>query len=177
MQLYDLIYADPPWQYSNRITRASADKHYRTMPLSEIKDFPIPAKEDAILFLWATSPLLPEALQIMEAWQFKYKGSVVWDKLLIGLGNFFRSRHELLLYGLRGKIPCPPTSSRVPSVIIEKRTRHSAKPLKAYEVIESMYPSLSKIELFARNRRDGWDAWGDELETNLTCISDSLMVQ
>ncbi len=164
MQLYDLIYADPPWAYSNTATRGSADKHYPTMSLQEIKGLDLPAKENAVLFLWSTSALLPEALQVMQQWNFKYKTSIIWNKELIGLGNYVRNQHEILLLGLRGKVPCPPPPARVPSIIVERRCRHSQKPEKAYLLIEGMYPGLSKLEMFARCRRDGWDSIGNEID-------------
>lgn len=164
MERYDLIYADPPWSYQNKATRAKAENHYPTMSLQKIKEFPIPAKDDAILFLWGTSPLLPEALAVMSAWNFTYKASCIWDKVNIGLGNYFRIRHEILLLGTRGKISCPEPGNRFPSVITERRTKHSKKPIRAYEVIEAMYPGLTKIELFARIKRSGWKAAGNEIK-------------
>jgi len=160
---YDLIYADPPWSYQNKGTRAKAENHYPTMSLQEIKEFTVPAKDDAILFLWITSPLLPAGIEVMSAWGFIYKASCMWDKVIIGLGNYFRIRHEILLLGTRGKVPCPEPGDRFPSVITEKRTKHSKKPVMAYEIIEKMYPRLSKIELFARNMRSGWTSTGNEI--------------
>lgn len=163
MLLYDLIYADPPWSYNNKATRASADRHYPVMTLQEIKAMEIPAKDNSVLFLWVTAPLLPEGLDVMSAWNFKYITQAIWDKELIALGNYFRSQHEILIFGKRGKFPCPEPANRFPSVIRERRTRHSKKPLKAYEIIEAMYPNANKIELFARNMRSGWQAWGNEI--------------
>lgn len=165
MERYDLIYADPPWSYQNKATRAKAENHYPTMSLQEIKEFPVPAKDDAILFLWITSPLLPAGIEVMQAWNFTYKASCMWDKEIIGLGNYFRIRHELLLLGTRGKISCPEPSNRFSSIITEKRTKHSKKPIMAYLLIEGMYPGLSKVELFAREKRDGWTSVGNEIIT------------
>jgi N6-adenosine-specific RNA methylase IME4 len=162
--MYDLILADPPWSYQNNGTRAKAKNHYQTMTLQEIKDYPVPAKDNSILLLWITSPLLPAGIEVMGAWNFTYKASCMWDKGIIGLGNYFRIQHEILLLGTRGKVPCPDPCNRFPSIIYERRTQHSKKPVRAYEVIEAMYPELSKIELFARARRDGWEAIGNELE-------------
>lgn len=133
------------------------------MSLQEIEDYPVPAKENAILFLWATVPLLPVGLEVMASWNFIYKSNCVWNKVSLGLGNYFRINHEILLLGTRGKIKCPEPANRFPSIINEKRTQHSRKPVQIYEIIERMYPNTSKIELFARTHRFGWDALGHEL--------------
>jgi len=115
------------------------------------------------LFLWTPSSHLPEALQVMSAWYFEYAASAVWVKDKIGMGHWVRNRHELLLIGARGEMPHPAPGARPDSVIEAPRREHSRKPDAAYEFIEQMYPELSKIELFARVRRDGWDAWGNEV--------------
>lgn len=163
---YEVLYIDPPWSYNNKATRAAATDHYPVMSLQEIKDLVIPAAENSILFLWSTATLLQEALEVMEHWNFKYKTSAVWDKELIGLGNYFRIQHELLLIGIKGKFQTPAPADRFSSVIREKRTKHSKKPVRAYELIERMYPDKSKIELFARNLRPGWISWGNEIINN-----------
>lgn len=163
---YGVILADPPWLYrdlghSRRITR-----QYPVMRIEEIcamrqmiDRFALP---DCVLFLWATSPLLPEGLRVIEAWQFAYRSSIVWDKLIAGMGHYARIQHEFLLLATRGK-PGIAAVHNLTSIIREKRTKHSVKPIAAYEMIGRMYPSAAKIELFARNRREGWDAWGNEL--------------
>lgn len=161
---YEVLYVDCPWSYNNKATRAKAENHYPTMNLQEIKDLHIPAGENSILFLWATATLLPEALSVMDYWGFRYKTCAVWDKEVIGLGNYFRIQHEILLIGVKGKFPCPDPANRFSSVIRERRTKHSKKPVRAYELIESMYPDKTKIELFARNKRSGWISWGNEIE-------------
>ncbi len=163
LKSYEVLYIDCPWSYANKGTRAKAENHYPTMNLQEIKDLKIPAADNSILFLWATAPLLPEAIEVMKHWNFKYKTCAAWDKEVIGLGNYLRIQHELLLIGVKGKFPCPAPADRFSSVIRERRTKHSKKPVRAYEIIESMYPDKSRIELFARNLRPGWDAWGNEI--------------
>ena len=163
MEKYDLIYADPPWSYRNKGSRAKAENHYATMSLSEIKEYPIPVAENCILFMWATSPMLPEALEVIRAWGFQYKSSFAWDKEIIGLGNWNRNQHELLLIAVKGKVKPPPPVSRHSSVIRSRRKRHSAKPEVVYEILEAMYPNTKKIELFARKRRKRWDSVGDQL--------------
>jgi N6-adenosine-specific RNA methylase IME4/ParB-like chromosome segregation protein Spo0J len=167
-QHYPLIYADPPWDYRlyNETTGSSraAAEHYPTMKLDEICALPVfhLAADNAILFLWTTAPHLQESFQVLGAWGFEYKTGVVWAKDVIGLGHFVRGQHEHLLIATRGDFPCPLPANRPASVISAPRREHSRKPDEAYELIERMYPELPKIELFARQRRSGWEAWGNE---------------
>lgn len=162
--IYSVIYADPPWQYDNISFSETASNQYPTMSVDDICDLPINklANEETVLFLWATNPLLIEALQVLSAWSFQYKTNVAWVKDRgRGVGWFLRSRHELLLIGIRDNTPHP--KYRPDSCFIEKRPpKHSQKPNRAYEIIERMYPG-KKIELFARTKRKGWEAWGYEV--------------
>ena len=101
---------------------------------------------------------------MIDAWGFEYVSNLVWVKDKIGLGYWVRNQHELLIIGRRGDMPTPSPANRPPSVINAPRREHSRKPDEAYEVIERMYPELPKIELFARGRREGWAAWGNQAE-------------
>jgi N6-adenosine-specific RNA methylase IME4 len=160
---FELIYADPPWQLGNPDGLNAPESHYPTMPINQIKELKPPAAENAVLFLWAVNCLLPEALEVINAWGFTYKTNFVWVKETIGLGNWARNRHELLLFATRGKVPLPDASERPDSVIEAPRLRHSQKPEDASRRIEATYPHLSKLELFARgSARPGWQAWGNE---------------
>jgi ParB/RepB/Spo0J family partition protein len=160
---YAVIYADPPWRYDNSGFNEAADNQYPTMPLDEICELPIGdlADQTTVLFLWATNPLLPEALQVMASWGFEYKTNIAWIKDAgRGKGWYLKSKHELLLIGVKSETPHP--IERHDSCFEAGRGNvHSRKPEKAYEIIESMYPG-NKVELFARNRREGWDIWGNE---------------
>jgi N6-adenosine-specific RNA methylase IME4/ParB-like chromosome segregation protein Spo0J len=163
---YPVIYADPPWLYD--FSKDSADnieEHYPTMELDDICDMPVSeiATRDCVLFLWATSPKLKEALRVIDSWGFTYRTCAVWDKEWIGPGYYFRQRHELLLVATRGNPPVPEPTNRPDSVYSEKRTDHSRKPAKFAEFIETMYPGMPKIELFCRSPREGWDCWGNEV--------------
>jgi N6-adenosine-specific RNA methylase IME4 len=161
---FEVLYADPPWALGNPDSPHSPENHYPTMPAGEIGALQIPAAEDAVLFLWAVSSLLPEALEVMDAWGFRCKTTIVWVKDYIGLGVWVRNRHELLLLGTRGSPSPPEREDRVDSVIEAPRGRHSQKPDLTYERIEHMYPTASKVELFARGQpRQGWTAWGNEV--------------
>jgi N6-adenosine-specific RNA methylase IME4/ParB-like chromosome segregation protein Spo0J len=165
---YPVIYADPAWDYKlyNETTgsaRAAAE-HYPTMKLEDICALDVAgiATPDAILFMWTTAPHLQESFEVLAAWGFEYKTHAVWVKHAQGLGFFVRGQHELLLIATKGNIPCPLPSNRPSSVIEAPRREHSRKPDEAYELIERMYPELPKIELFARNARDGWACWGNQ---------------
>jgi N6-adenosine-specific RNA methylase IME4 len=162
---FPVILADPPWQYRPGTESLERSLDYPTMATEEIAALPVAtlAAPDAVLFMWTTSPHLPEALQVMEAWGFKYETSVVWVKHAIGMGHWVRNRHELLLIGSRGDMPHPAPSARPDSVIEAPRREHSRKPDETYGKIEQMYPELPKIELFARQARAGWAAWGNEI--------------
>jgi len=165
---YGVIYADPEWQFQvwSRETGSdrSASNHYACSAIDVIKarDVPSIAADDCALFLWSTVPVLPMALEVMVAWGFSYRTSWAWIKDRIGMGFWNRSRHELLLLGTRGDVPCPAPGEQWESVIEAPRRGHSEKPPEVYEMIESYFPSLRKIELNARTSRPGWDAWGFE---------------
>ena len=163
---YPVIYADPPWRYDNHPTGDRiVENHYPTMPIEEICALPVSgiATDDAVLYLWATSPLLPYAFQVIEAWGFEYRSSMVWVKPSIGLGYWARTRHELLLIAKRGNFSPPAPADRPDSVVFAPRGRHSAKPHVLYEIIERSHPGLPKIELFCRTPRKGWAVWGNEV--------------
>lgn len=166
-QRYPVIYADPPWRYENPpmgATNRSIENHYPTMTLDEICALPVGdlATDDCILYLWATAPKLAECMQVVKAWGFDYRTNIVWVKDKIGMGYHARSQHEILLICKRGSIPPPAVADRVSSVVFADRSAHSAKPAAFYELIESFYPSLPKIELFCRSPRDGWAVWGNQ---------------
>lgn len=165
---FGVIYADPEWQFApysadTGMDRA-ADNHYPTSSLEAIKtrDVGSLAAPDAVLWLWATVPMLLEAIEVMSAWGFAYKSHLVWNKDRIGTGYWNRNKHELLLIGTRGNIPAPAMGEQCASVIDAAVGEHSAKPMVFYEIIEAYFPSLPKIELNARTAREGWVRWGYE---------------
>jgi N6-adenosine-specific RNA methylase IME4 len=164
---WSIILVDPPWQYDDvGISTANRriENHYPTLPLTDILALPVEAlaTDDAVLFLWTTAPMLMAAGRIIEAWGFSYKTGLVWDKGAIGTGYWVRNQHEHLLIAVRGNPPHPPMAVVPGSVIHSPRREHSRKPDEAYALIERMYPELPKIELFARNRREGWESWGNQ---------------
>jgi N6-adenosine-specific RNA methylase IME4 len=160
---FPVLYADPPWRYEDAEPTRAIENNYPTMSLDEIKRLDVPACDDAVLFLWATSPKLEEALEVLKAWGFRYRSCMVWVKDKIGMGYYARQRHELLLIGKRGNLPVPDPEDRPDSVVESPRAGHSEKPEAFYELIERMYPTRERVELFARHPRDGWAAWGNQV--------------
>lgn len=167
---YGVILADPewrfePWSRETGMDRA-ADNHYPTSVTEVIAARPVQsiAAEDCVLFLWATAPMLPHALTVMAAWGFEYKSQLIWQKESMGTGYWFRNWHELLLLGTCGSVPAPAPGAQWGSIQEWPRGAHSEKPSFQYEMIESYFPHLPKIELNARRPREGWDRWGLEAE-------------
>ncbi len=163
---YRVVYADPPWQYGNTSAEYLTEQrdHYKTMPLDEIAAMPIEdiLEDDAVLFLWVTSPILEESFEIVNAWGFKYKASFVWDKVKHVMGHYNSVRHEMLLVCVRGS--CQPDVRKLfDSVYSEERGEHSAKPEHFRSLIDTIYPNGNRIELFARAKAKGWDAYGNDL--------------
>jgi N6-adenosine-specific RNA methylase IME4 len=167
LERFPVLLADPPWRYALTISDSrKVENQYPTMDLAEIKAMgeDLPAADDAVLFLWSTSPKALEALEVMAAWGFVYRSCMVWVKDRIGMGIYVRQRHELVLIGTRGAPGAPEKANRPDSVISAPRTRHSKKPAEIYDLIDRMYPLYPKLELFARGRleRASWTAWGNE---------------
>lgn len=162
---YSVIYADPPWKYDNSgYNTGVPDLHYPTMTNEEIINLPIRniITENAILFLWATNPLLKEALKVIEAWGFEYKTNMVWIKDKFTYYGFYcYGKHELLLIATKGSM-IPQRKGMVESIIEADRGEHSKKPEIVYSIIENMFPGFTYLELFSRNKREKWYQWGNE---------------
>ena len=165
-KLAGVILTDDPTKFETWSERGkdmtSAENHYPTMTVDELKALPIPAAEDCVIFSWATVPMLPQALEIMAARGFTYKSAIFWIKDRTGTGYWTLNRVEILLIGTRGKIPAPAPGTQPPQVIEAPRGRHSEKPAVFAEIIENMFPNVPKLEMFARSARPGWNAWGNE---------------
>jgi N6-adenosine-specific RNA methylase IME4 len=167
---YDLIIADPPWDfvnYSAAGTKKGADPHYDVMDLSAIKSLPVShlARGDCLLLLWATGCMLPQALETMKAWNFTFKSEIIWHKTTIngktrmGTGYRVRTMHEPILVGTIGN----PRHRPFPSYFQGLAREHSRKPDAFYDIVETCAPKLTRAELFARQERPGFDAWGNEV--------------
>jgi N6-adenosine-specific RNA methylase IME4/ParB-like chromosome segregation protein Spo0J len=163
---WPILLVDPPWQHDpgTHASKEIAANHYACMSLEEICALRIAdlATDDAILFLWTTSPHLEKAFRVLAAWGFTYKTSLCWNKQVADYGYWLRGEHEILLLATRGSPPKPPYETVPGSMIRERKREHSRKPEASYALIERMYPGLPKLELFARSRRPGWDVWGNE---------------
>lgn len=169
---YNIIYADPAWEYNNKKTggnyKSGSVQKYKTMTLEEIKNLPIKdiSQDNCVLFLWSTTPLLPEALEVMKSWGFKYKTKIVWYKTNFGMGDWLRIQSEDLLIGIRGKIT--PFYYQRGNIFIHDILGHSEKPEFFRNLIDILTISLDnpkKIELFSRKSNiENWDLWG--LEAN-----------
>ena len=171
MKKYQIIYADPPWQYRNKKTGGSmqsgAEAKYPVMCLSDIFLTPIwkIANKDSVLFLWATVPLLDEAFSVLQTWGFRYKTAIFWRKIMsLGMGYWFRGQVEVCLMGTKGNVKA--FRLQVPNFIQTKALRHSEKPEEMRRIIE-MTNLSPRIELFARRKVEGWDCWGNEVESDI----------
>lgn len=168
---YKIIYADPPWSYNDKNCSGACERHYKTMRLQDIQSLPINkiSDKDCILFLWATYPMINEALSTIKSWGFKYKTiGFQWVKqnkrgngFFLGLGWWTRGNSECCLIAVKGKPKR--ISASVGQLIFAPLTRHSAKPPETREKILQLMGNLSRIELFARQQVDGWDCWGNEV--------------
>lgn len=159
------IYADPPWQYANQGTRAATGNHYDTMPVSDICDLPVQAiaAERSLLFLWTTNGFIEDALsKVIPAWGYEYKSMVIWCKEQLGLGNYVRVSHEILLIASRGGMTGE--AKNIKSWVVAPRSRHSSKPQVFREIVERVAGEGPKIELFAREQRPGWHVWGNQID-------------
>jgi N6-adenosine-specific RNA methylase IME4 len=187
---YRTIVADPPWRYNATKTvlrsngrGAGAEHHYATMTNTELAMLDVAglAEVDAHLYMWTTNPVLlrmvekdrrPDPVEIVRAWGFEPKALITWVKTTNdgavtrgGTGWHFRGATEHCIFAVRGKLAIPP-ADRLPNVVMAPRGRHSAKPAEFMALVEAASPG-PYLEMFARARRDGWDAMGDELTTSV----------
>ena len=178
-QRFKTILADPPWQFQNRTGKVAPEhrrlNRYATMKLEDIKALPVEeiAEDPSHLYLWVPNAMLPEGLDVMKAWGFKYKGNIVWEKIRKdgqpdgrGVGFYFRNVTELLLFGVKGNNArtLAPARSQVNLIRTQKR-EHSRKPDEIIEIIENC-SSGPYLELFARGQRKDWVLWGNQAEND-----------
>jgi N6-adenosine-specific RNA methylase IME4 len=178
---FDIIYADPPWDYSGKIQFDKSSKNadeidlsrnifissasfkYPTLKIKELMAMPVHeiAKDDCLLFMWATNPHLAQAISLGRNWGFEYKTvAFVWDKMSHNPGKYTLSNCELCLVFKRGRIPQPRGARNIQQLIRSPRRAHSMKPDEVREAIENMFPTQDRIELFARRLSKGWTVWG-----------------
>ncbi len=183
-QKFDIIYADPPWDYSGKLQFDKSSKgaehmdfarnifissavfKYPTLKLEQLMQIPVQqiAKDDCLLFMWTTSPHLVHAIGLGSAWGFEYRTvAFVWDKMVHNPGKYTLSNCELCLVFKRGRIPSPRGARNIQQLVRVPRGRHSEKPVEVLRAIEKMFPTQARIELFARKKFAGWNLWGLEV--------------
>lgn len=181
MKKYSLIYADPPWNGLGWNTgrggpsgKKCPARHYSVQTADWICSLPVESitEENCALFLWATYPNLPLACRVVEAWGFRYATvAFTWikqtkhDKWVIGCGHYTRANPEIVLLGMKGSLK--PRSHSVRNLLIEKIGKHSQKPARVRQDILTLFGDLPRCELFARQVVEGWDCWGNEVESTI----------
>lgn len=182
MKKYKIIYADPPWQYrvySKKGLGRSAERHYSTMPLKDICSLPVSdlSDDDCVLFMWTTVPLLQDCFSVLDAWGFVYKTvAFVWikqnkksDSLFWGMGYWTRANAEFCILATKGHPKRKSVS--VHQVVLSHIEEHSKKPEEVRQRIVELMGDLPRIELFARQKADGWDVWGNEVDCDIQFVS------
>jgi len=181
---YKIIYADPPWSYKvwSKKTGSgrSAESHYKTMGKEDIQNLPIKSicEDDCVLFLWVTAPCFLEGIELIEKWGFTYKTlGFNWVKrnkkahsLFWGMGYYTRANTELCLLATKGKT-LKRVSRSVHQVVEDKIMKHSQKPDSVRNRIVELFGDLPRIELFAREKTEGWDVWGNEVESDIELLT------
>jgi len=174
---FGAVLIDPPWRFDNRTGKVAPEhkrlSRYDTMSLDELKMLPVGdlAAKKSHLYLWCPNALLAEGLDLMQSWGFTYKTNIVWYKIRKdggpdgrGVGFYFRNVTELVLFGTKGKLRTLEPGRRQTNIITHRKREHSKKPHTLYQIIEECSPG-PYLELFARERRKGWEQWGDEVDT------------
>lgn len=185
---FDIVYADPPWDYENwnkkwhqeHAESKWAGKKYPLMTHEDMCNLEVGriASKDAVLFLWTISTMIPKALMVMDGWGFKYKTvAFVWvkknkikDSFFMGMGFWTRSNAEICLLGVKGK-PLPRVSRSVQQIVYSPVRKHSQKPDEVRERIVTLLGDRPRVELFAREKVDGWTSWGNEIESDLEILN------
>ena len=169
---YSVVYADPPWSYQDKCRRGGgAENHYSCMSIDDICRLPVRSicEDDSVLFMWTTFPQLELAFSVVSSWGFVYKTcAFTWvktnkdDSLFMRMGRYTRANAEICLIGKRGN-GLKRLSGSVRNTHLCKRLRHSEKPVLFRELIVELFGDVSRIELFARTKAEGWDVWGNEV--------------
>jgi N6-adenosine-specific RNA methylase IME4 len=174
---YGTILIDPPWRFQNRTGKIAPEhrrlRRYATLSLDELKKLPVGELADSRshLYLWTPNALLPDAIELLQAWGFTYKTNIVWYKVRKdggpdrrGVGFYYRNVTEMILLGVRGKLRTLSAARSQENMIIQRKREHSRKPQEQYELIQRCSPGPF-LEVFARQSVPGWDVWGDEVDS------------
>ena len=185
---YKIIYADPPWNYECKHYQDSGrrmkhiNEQYNTMSIKEMKELPIKniLDKDCALFLWVTDSHLKFGIEVLESWGFKYKTiAFVWIKkyesgsYVYNFAPWTLKSNEICLLGIKGKMGKYKMANNIKSLVEEVRRKHSQKPEEVRSRIEKLFGNIPRIELFARERTEGWDAWGNEVDSDVKLIAKS----
>jgi N6-adenosine-specific RNA methylase IME4 len=174
---YGTILIDPPWRFQNRTGKVAPEhlrlNRYSTLSLEDMKKLPVGelGATSSHLYMWCPNALLPDGLELMKAWGYSYKTNLIWYKVRKdggpdgrGVGFYFRNVTEVVLFGIKGKLRTLPPARSQTNIIVQRKREHSKKPDEQYQLIEDCSPG-PHLELFARERQPGWDAWGDQVDT------------
>jgi len=169
---YEIIYADPAWEYNRKVGEGIAEEQYRLSGLEEMKKIPINfiSEKDAVIFMWVTFPMLEQGLELMKSWGFEYRTCAFnWIKLnkngkpFFGIGYYTKSNSEICLLGVKGK-GLTVLDNTISQIIMTEKDIHSKKPEEVRNLIVQLFGDRKRIELFARKKVEGWDSWGNELK-------------
>ena len=177
---YNIIYADPPWSFSSKELQkydnkrfTSMDKHYSTQSKDWIKNLSVKniTEKNSCIFLWVTDAHIKEGIEVMESWGFKYVTiAFIWEKVskngitVANLGSWTMKNYEICLFGTKGKMLQYKKCNNIYQKVVEERNKHSKKPQQVRDNIVKIFPNLPRIELFARQKVEGWDCWGNQIE-------------
>jgi N6-adenosine-specific RNA methylase IME4 len=180
---YQVIYADPPWSYDKKVGIGIADDYYQTMLTEDLKKLDIGsmASDNSVLLMWATFPMLKEALEVIVSWGFEYKiAAFVWVKMekngraVLGLGHYTRGNSEICILARKGR-GLEIKNHSISQIVFSLKDKHSKKPHAVYSRIEKLFGNVSRVELFARHKREGWDAWGNEVPKDTQQLISSVV--
>ena len=174
---FSTILLDPPWRFTNRTGKVAPEHRrlarYETLSLPELEQLPVGdlVRPESHIYLWCPNALLPDGLQLLKAWGFTYKTNLIWYKVRKdggpdgrGVGFYFRNVTEMVLFGIKGKMRTLAPGRRQTNIIVHRKREHSWKPPTLHDIIEDCSPG-PHLELFARDRREGWQVWGDQVDT------------
>ena len=174
---FGAILLDPPWRFTNRTGKVAPEHRrlarYETLSFDELARLPVGdlARPASHMYLWCPDALLPQGLNLLESWGFTYKSNIVWYKVRKdggpdgrGVGFYFRNVTEMVLFGVRGGLRTLAPGRRQTNIIVHRKREHSWKPPTLHKIIEECSPGPF-VELFARDRREGWEQWGDQVDS------------
>ncbi len=168
LRKYKTIVIDPPWEYKDKLSPKHGRVPYKVMDMNQLKALPVGqlAANNSHLYLWTTNAFIKEAFDLLESWGFKYKTMITWIKPNgLGLGYYWRNNTEHCLFAVKGRKKVK--RNDMWNIVIAPRRKHSEKPPELMACVEEMSP-WPRLEMFSRSKRNGWDVWGDEVDSDIT---------